>query len=155
MKKLKKIIQTSTLALSLTLGASLMPQQNAQAGIIIGVASAGIAGPLIGLTLSATGFFWGIQHEDLNYFAAGLFILEQKANQADLAQILSDRYPTLDTYVIEELAALALQNAKNVSFNASGMKDISLTRQQAAPVLDLIAETDSELASLVEVELVE
>jgi len=70
MKNFTKFAKSLTLALAITLGASAVPTQKAEAGIIVIAASGGVLGPLIGLSMSATGFFWGIQTDDLNILAA-------------------------------------------------------------------------------------
>ena len=149
MKNTKKLIKTLALTIALTLGTSAIPSQKAEAGIIVIAAPLGLIGPLIGLSMVATGFFWGIQTDEINYYAAGLFLLDEKTNQNDLTQILAARYPELDSFIIEELASLAVKKANVTNFNQEGLKEISLEEAELAPVIELIAQTNESLAQQV------
>lgn len=149
MKNCTKFAKSLTLALAITLGSSVVPTQKAEAGIIVIAATGGVLGPLIGLSMSATGFFWGIQTDDLNILAAGLFILDEKTNESDLKQILFTRYPELDSFIVDELVELALKKSDATSFNEAGLKEISLDQTELLPITSLIAETNQALAQQV------
>jgi len=146
MKNMKKTITASTLALSVALGGISLPAKNAEAGIIVGVASVGMLGPIIGVGLSAAGFFWGIQHDDLRFWTVALFVLEEKLEANTISSALLSRYPELDSSVASEIAAIVMSSSKNVGINAEGFGEIVLEREQLAPVLQILELTNPAMA---------
>jgi hypothetical protein len=152
MNSFKKLARTLALAACLG-GATLAPTQDAKAGIIIGVAIPGIGSALAGLTITAAGFFWGIQSDDLNPWAAALFVLEQNADPAGFDQALMNRYPELDPALRGELARLVAEKAKTLPSDEQGLKEVILSQAEIAPVLEILAETGSPLAAQIERDL--
>jgi hypothetical protein len=143
---MKKLLSSSLIALSITFGSASLPSQNANAGIIIGCATATIIGPLIGLTLSSAGFFWGIQSEGINPGAAILFVLNKDLESGKLTEMIANRYPELDSYLVEELSNIVQDNASNVDFNEKGLKEVVVSVDDLSTVLDVLAVTNSALA---------
>ncbi len=143
---MKKLLSSSLIALSITFGSASLPSQNANAGIIIGCATATIIGPLIGLTLSSAGFFWGIQSEGINPIAAILFVLDKDLESGKLNEMIANRYPELDSYLVDELSHIVLDNASNVDFNEKGLKEVVVSVDDLSTVLDVLAVTNSALA---------
>lgn len=142
---MKKIICNSLLAFTLIFGSVSLPNQKAHGGIIIGVATATIIGPLIGLTLSSAGFFWGIQEDGLNWKAAVLFVLDEKLSNQDMQEVVSKLYPDLEAYLVDEVAQLLAAKSEVLPMNEKGIKDLVLSENDLAPVLNVLAEINPEL----------
>lgn len=143
---MKKLLSSSLIALSITFGSSALPSQNANAGIIIGCATATIIGPLIGLTMSSAGFFWGIQSEGLNPGAAILFVLDNDLESGKLSDMIAKKYPELDSSLVEELSNIVQDNARNVEFNEEGLKEVVVSENDLSSILEVLAVTNSALS---------
>lgn len=142
---MKKMICNSLLALTLIFGSVSLPNQQAHSGIIIAASTATIIGPLIGLTMSSAGFFWGIQEDGLNWKAAVLFVLDENLSTQDMQEVVSKLYPDLETYLVDEVAQLLAAKNEVLQLNGKGIKDIVLTENDLAPVLNILAEINPEL----------
>ena len=153
MKKMNKSISTLCLALAIAIGANTVTTKKAEAGIIIGVSTAGVGAALIGLGITAAGFFWGIQSDDLNWKAGALFVLDNEVETNKLSAIISNKYPELESYLVEEIAQLAIDNSNLVEFNAEGLKEVLIPEAALAPVLELVSLTNSELATKIKSDL--
>lgn len=143
---MKKIIQSLSLGLALVLATQTVSVKKAEAGLIIGVATAGVGGALVGLTLSAAGFFWGIQSDDLNWKAGALFILNEEVEANNISQQLSSKYPELETYLAEEIAQLVIKNSNLVKLNQDGLKEVIIPENELAEVLEIAEAMNPELA---------
>jgi len=146
MKTMKNLKAKIALLTCLT-AATVAPTTDAKAGIIIGVAVPGIGSALVGLTITAAGFFWGIQSEDLNYWAAALFVLDQDANPDGLRSALEQRYPDLDPALALELGQMISNKAVQLEKNGQGLKEVVLTEAELAPILQILEETGSDLGA--------
>jgi hypothetical protein len=149
MKTMSKKLTSLFLTATLILGANTITTKKADAGIIVGLASGGVLGPLVGLGLCATGFFWGIQRDDLNVAAAALFVLDEELNSEKLSDMILKKYPELESYLADEIATLAVQNSTLVEFNAEGLKDVVLSESELAPILEIVQITNPELAKTI------
>lgn len=144
---IKKVITSSTLALSILLGSAAMPSQKADAGIIIGLAVPGVLAPAIGLAISSAGFFWGIQYEGLHPWAAVLFVLDEKLDANNISAALQQKHPELESFLADEIAQIAMNKASTTAFNAEGLKEVTLTVEELNSVLEVLNLTNSKLAS--------
>ena len=150
---MKKLLSSSLIALSIILGAVSLPSQNANAGIIIiALPLPGVIGPLIGLTMSSGGFFWGIQYEGLKPAAAILFVLDKDLESGKLSELIANKYPELDSYLVEELSNIVLDNASTVEFNEKGLKEVVVSESDLSSVLDVLNVTDTALAEKIRLE---
>lgn len=145
MKNLKSLALGSLLTLGLTVGGVMAPVTQSHAGIIVIAATNGIAGPLIGLSITAAGFFWGIQDEGLNWKAAALFVLDNKLDESAVENALAARYPDLDKAVASEIAALVMEKSAQQDFNSAGQKEIKLTQDEFASIEEMLNLTNPEL----------
>jgi hypothetical protein len=143
---MKKIIQSLSLGLALVVATQTVSVKKAEAGVIIGVATAGVGGALVGLTLSAAGFFWGIQSEDLNWKAGALFILNEEVEANNISQQLSSKYPELETYLADEIAQLVIKNSNLVKLNQDGVKEVVIPEDELAEVLEIAEALNPNLA---------
>ena len=150
---MKKLLSTTALALSLALPATMIPAKNANAGIIIGCATATVIGPLIGLTMSAAGFFWGIQQEGLSWPVATLFILDEKLDTQNLENALTSRYPELDAFIVHDLAEIILSKAQSNEADSKGLKEVVLSAEELASVLEIVEMNDAKLAAQMKLDL--
>jgi hypothetical protein len=150
---MKKIITTSALALTLTLSSALMPINKAHAGIVIGLSTATIIGPLIGLTMSAAGFFWGIQEEGLSWQVATLFILDEKLDGQNIENALSARYPDLDSFIIRDLSEMILIKAQEKKADERGLKDITFSENELSSILEIVQMNNASLAAQIKKDL--
>lgn len=150
---MKKIITTTALALSLTFSATMIPVKNANAGIIIGCATATVIGPLIGLTMSAAGFFWGIQQEGLSWPVATLFILDEKLDTQNVENALISRYPELDSFIVRDLAEMIVTKGASKEANSKGLKEVILSEEELASVLEIVELNDAKLAAQMKLDL--
>ena len=142
---MKKFISSSLLGLALISGAMSFPAQRAHAGIIVGVATATIVGPLIGLTMSSAAFFWGIQEEGLSWKVAALFVLDENPSSQEMQDLIGKLYPDLETYLVDELAQLLVSKANKVQMNEKGFKEIVLSEEDLTPVLEVLSDTNPDL----------
>ncbi len=152
MKNLHKSLTSFFLAGAITLAATTATSKKAEAGIIVGL-TAGVAGALVGLAISSAGFFWGIQSEDLNWKAGALFVLDEQLKSDELTSIISQKYPELDSYLVEEIANLVAKNSNLVEFNANNFKEIILSEAELSPVLEVLNMTNPELSEQIRVDL--
>jgi hypothetical protein len=150
---MKKMITTSALALTLTLSSALMPINKANAGIVIGCATATIIGPLIGLTMSAAGFFWGIQEEGLSWQVATLFILDEKLDGQNIENALSARYPDLDSFIVRDLSEMILIKAQEKKSDERGLKDITFSENELSSILEIVQMNNASLAAQIKKDL--
>jgi hypothetical protein len=155
MLNLKKIFINSLCALSIVVGSSAITSEKANAGIIViaSTSTAAIVGPVIGLGMTSAGFFWGIQSDDLNYKAAVLFVLDTQIETNKLESILSARYPELDSYLVNELASLMVEESSKVEFDHEGKKLINLREEKLASILEVLENTNPELSQQIRSEL--
>ena len=142
---MKKFISSSLLALSLFSGAMSFPAQRAHAGIIVGVATATIIGPLIGLTMSSAAFFWGIQEEGLNWRIAALFVLDENPSSQEMQDLIGKLYPDLETYLVDELAHLLVTKSNMIRMNEKGIKEIVLSEEDLTSILEVLSLTNPDL----------
>ena len=142
---MKKFISSSLLALSLFSGARSFPAQRAHAGIIVGVATATIIGPLIGLTMSSAAFFWGIQEEGLNWRIAALFVLDENPSSQEMQDLIGKLYPDLETYLVDELAHLLVTKSNMIRMNEKGIKEIVLSEEDLTSILEVLSLTNPDL----------
>ena len=143
---MKKIIQSISIGLALVVATQTVSVKKAEAGVIIGVATAGVGGALVGLTLSAAGFFWGIQSDDLNWKAGALFILNEEVEANNISQQLSSKYPELETYLADEIAQLVIKNSNLVKLNQDGIKEVVIPENELAEVLEIAEAINPNLA---------
>ena len=142
---MKKFISSSLLALSLFSGAMSFPAQRAHAGIIVGVATATIIGPLIGLTMSSAAFFWGIQEEGLNWRIAALFVLDENPSSQEMQDLIGKLYPDLENYLVDEVAQILVTKSNMIRMNEQGIKEIVLSEEDLTPVLEILSDTNPDL----------
>jgi hypothetical protein len=152
MKTISKKLTNLFFAATLIFGVNTITTKKADAGIIVGLASGGVLGPLVGLGLCATGFFWGIQRDDLNVAAAALFVLDEELNSEQLSDLILKKYPELESYLADEIAGLAVQNSTLVEYNAEGLKDIVLSENELSPILEIVQITNPELAKAIKID---
>jgi hypothetical protein len=145
--KLMKNLKAKAALLACLTAATAVPTSSANAGIIIGVAIPGIGSALVGLTITSAGFFWGIQSDDLNYWAAAMFVLDQDAHPEGLRSALEKRYPGIDSAVALELGQLISNKAAQLERNGQGLKEVVLTEAELGPVLQILEETGSDLGA--------
>jgi hypothetical protein len=143
---MKNTIKTLSLALAIIFSTNTLSVKKAEAGVIIGVATAGVGGALVGLTLSAAGFFWGIQSEDLNWKAGALFVLNEEVEAQNISQQLQTKYPALESYIADEIAQLVVGHSNLVEFNQNGLKEVIIPEDQLNEVLELTSMLNSDLA---------
>jgi hypothetical protein len=144
---MKKLITTTALALSLALPSTMIPTKQAHAGIVIGCATATIIGPLIGLTMSAGAFFWGIQEEGLSWPVATLFVLDEKLDGQNIENALSARYPDLDSFIVRDLSEMILVKAQEKKADERGLKDITFSENELSSILEIVQMNDASLAA--------
>ena len=155
MKMLSKSVSSTMLALSLALGSAVMPVKKANAGVIVAAAAStvalpvaiGVVGLFAGFGTSVFSIYWAIDHREKSWYAYGLFMLDQHLENDQINMIIAERYPQLDSYLIEELSNLIRENSSLVAFNENGYKEIILTENQLAPVLEILENENSELAA--------
>ena len=66
---------------------------------------------------------------------------------------IAEKYPELDSYLVEEIAALIKEKANFVEVNADGFKDVVLSEQELSPVLDVLSDSNPELANKIKNDL--
>ena len=155
MKALSKSVASTMVTLSLVLGSTLMPLKKANAGVIVAAAAStvalpvalGVAGLFAGFGTSVFSIYWAIDHREKSWYAYGLFMLDQHLESDQINLILAERYPQLDSFLIEELSNLIRENSALVTFNENGYKEIILSESQIAPVLEILGNDNSELAA--------
>ena len=150
---MKKLIQTFSISLALMVSLNTITVKKAEAGVIIGVATAGVGGALVGLTLSAAGFFWGIQSEDLNWKAGALFVLNEEVETQNISQQLQSKYPALESYLADEIANLVISNSNLVELDDKGLKEVIIPADELEEVLAITGMMNPELAGQLKADL--
>jgi hypothetical protein len=161
MKKMKKSISSSLLALAISFGAATAPVQKAEAGAIVMAAASTVALPV---TLAVVGMFggfgasvfsvyWAIDHREKSWAALGIFMLDEHLETGMVNTIIAEKYPELDSYLVEEIAALIKEKANFFEVNADGFKDVVLSEQELSSVLDVLSDSNPELANKIKNDL--
>jgi hypothetical protein len=161
MKKMKKSISSSLLALAISFGAATAPVQKAEAGAIVMAAASTVALPVTlavvgmfgGFGASVFSIYWAIDHREKSWAALGIFMLDEHLENGMVNTIIAEKYPELDSYLIEEIAELLKEKANFVEVNAEGFKDIVLTEEELSPVLDILSDSNPELANKIKNDL--
>jgi hypothetical protein len=151
---MKKSFTSAILALSIVLGAASIPVKKAEAGVIIAATAASVVtlpaavaiiGMFGGFGTSVASIYWAIDHREKSWYAYGLFMLDENMDSNKIQTTLSQRYPELDSFMIEEISRLVLENSDSVEFNKDGIKEILVPEQDLAPILEILASTNPEL----------
>jgi hypothetical protein len=144
-------------ALGLTVSMLTAPVKKAEAGVIVAAAAStvalpvalGVAGLFAGFGTSVFSIYWAIDHREKSWYAYGLFMLDEHLNSEDAKNILLERYPTLENYVVDELAAMIEQKSHTVDFNQNGYKELVFSKAEVNSIIEIIALTDKDLANQV------
>lgn len=149
---MKKSVTSVLLAISILFGAATMPLKNASAGVIIMTTSFLYAGPVlavagqfIGFGTSVTSIYWTIENLDKAWLGWGLFMLDEQVNPENVEQLVSKKYPELDSSLVMEISNLIIEKANLVQLDPQGYKDVILTEEELAPVLDALSVVQPDL----------
>jgi hypothetical protein len=161
MKKMSRSISSSLIALAISFGAATVPVQKAEAGAIVMAAASTVALPVTvavigmfgGFGASVFSVYWAIDHREKSWAALGIFMLDEHLETGMVNTIIAEKYPELDSYLVEEIAALIKEKANFVEVNASGFKDIVLSEQELSPVLEVLSAANPELAEKIKKDL--
>ena len=153
---MKKMLN-GILALGLTVSVLTAPVKKAEAGVIVAAAAStvalpvalGVAGLFAGFGTSVFSIYWAIDHREKSWYAYGLFMLDEHLNSEDAKNILLERYPTLESYVVDELAAMIEQKSNTVDFNKNGYNELVFSKAEVNSIIEIIALTDKDLANQV------
>lgn len=152
-----KKMMNGILALGLTVSVLTAPVKKAEAGVIVAAAAStvalpvalGVAGLFAGFGTSVFSIYWAIDHREKSWYAYGLFMLDEHLNSEEAKNILMERYPTLESYVVEELATMIEQKSNTVEFNQNGYKELVFSKAEVNSIIEIIALTDKDLANQV------
>jgi len=152
-----KKMMNGIVALGLTVSMLTAPVKKAEAGVIVAAAAStvalpvalGVAGLFAGFGTSVFSIYWAIDHREKSWYAYGLFMLDEHLNSEDAKNILLERYPTLENYVVDELAAMIEQKSHTVDFNQNGYKELVFSKAEVNSIIEIIALTDKDLANQV------
>jgi hypothetical protein len=152
-----KKMMNGIVALGLTVSMLTAPVKKAEAGVIVAAAAStvalpvalGVAGLFAGFGTSVFSIYWAIDHREKSWYAYGLFMLDEHLNSEDAKNILLERYPTLENYVVDELAAMIEQKSNTVDFNQNGYKELVFSKAEVNSIIEIIALTDKDLANQV------
>jgi hypothetical protein len=162
MKILKKPIATLAIASTIALGAITMPVKDARAGVIIGVAACtapaipaalAIVGPFVGMGAVITSVYWAIDHRDKSWWAWGLFMLDEEIQNGQVTNLVAQKYPELEPFLVEELATLIKEKSEHAPLIVEGFKEITFTKEELSSVTNVLQETNPKLAKIIEQEL--
>jgi hypothetical protein len=161
MKSMKQRISALILSTTLTVGAISVPNQKAEAGVIVAAASSlyvtipalAIAGMLGGFGTAVGSIYYAIDHRDQAWWAYAFFMLDAELQSGNLQQNIEQRYPGIDSTVAAEIARIVTEKAKETAFDDKGLKEIILSESELTPVTDLLAETDPALGQKLKNEL--
>ena len=115
------------------------------ASFIYGGPIIGIVGQVLGFGVSVTSIYWSIANLDKAWLGYGLFMLDEKLDAKNVEQLLSNNYPELDSYLVQEISDLILEKANLVEMNPRGIKEVILTEQELEPILEILAITNPVL----------
>lgn len=154
MLNIKKKLSTALIALTLTAGAVATPVRDANAGILVAVAGTAVVNPALGVTMIVGGFgtyvasiYYGIanmKNPRKAWLAYGMFCLDEDLQSGKLAATISAKFPGVDSFVADEIAALVSRKLESTSLNAQGLKDVTLTEEELASVFELVEATTPE-----------
>lgn len=163
MMNIKKKLSTALIALTLTAGAVATPVRDANAGILVAVAGTAVLNPALGVTMIVGGFgtyvasiYYGIanmKNPRKAWLAYGMFCLDEDLQNGKLAATISAKFPGVESYVAEEIAALVARKLESTDLNAQGLKDVTLTEAELAPVLEVLEATNPEQAEVLKASL--
>ena len=150
---LKKSTTSAILALAITFGSALAPVKKANAGVIIAVTSSlvampvglAVAGMFGGFGASVFSIYYAIANTDKARLMYGVFMLDGELDSSKLDVALAQKYPQLDSFVTSEIAHLITEKARNTQEDAYGLKEIILTEEELAPVLEIVALNNPEI----------
>lgn len=150
---LKKSVTSTILALSITLGSVMAPVKKADAGVIIAVTSSlaalpagvAVAGMFGGFGTSVFSIYYAIANTDKAWLMYGVFMLDGELDPNKMENALIQKYPQLDSFVTSEIAHLIAEKAKTIQEDANGLKEIILTEEELAPVLEIVALNNPEI----------
>ncbi len=157
---MKKVLN-GLVALGLTTSFLMTPVKKAEAGVIVAAAAStvalpvaiGVAGMLTGFGTSVFSIYWAIDHRDKSWYAYGLFMLDEHLETNEIKNIISERYPTLATYAVNELANIIKAKAETQEINQNGYKELIFSISEVSSIIEVIALNDTELANQIEQDL--
>jgi hypothetical protein len=162
MNILKKPLATLAIATTIAVGAMTLPAKDAKAGVIIGVAACtvpaipaalAIVGPFVGMGAVITSVYWAIDHRDKSWWAWGLFMLDEEIQNGQVSTLVAQKYPELDSYLVEELSTLIKDKSQNATLVVEGYKEIVFTKEELSPITNVLKESNPELSNKIEQEL--
>jgi hypothetical protein len=153
MKTFKNKILSSVLVLSLMTGAVVYPKNEANAGIVIGVAVPGVGSALVGLGIFFFSITVGVAMNLSHAMKGTLCFLDQDLNDESMNQIKTQ---LVKEYGMEDnLASVVIDylkiNSNNATVNPDGSKTIVLNSLQIEDVMGKAADagiTGSKAESL-------
>jgi hypothetical protein len=157
MNNLKKRVLKICLCAILAITSTVATPKKAEAGVIIGVAGSTVtvipvalaaAATIAGMGAVITSVYWAIDNRDKAWWAWGLFMLDNEIANNETSQIISQRYPELDSYLVSELALLIEEKAKDLSFKNNSYSEIVFNSQEIESILQVLNETNPELAKV-------
>jgi hypothetical protein len=151
---MKKKLTTLLIVLGLVVGSLGIPTKKANAGVIVMTASfiyggpiIGIVGQILGFGVSVSSIYWSIANLDKAWLGYGLFMLDEKLDSENVEKMISNNYPELDSYLVQEISDLIMEKANLVEMNPKGIKEVILTEQDLESVLDILAITNPGLVN--------
>jgi len=158
MNNLKKRVLKICLCAILAITSTVATPKKAEAGVIIGVAGSTVtvipvalaaAATIAGMGAVITSVYWAIDNRDKAWWAWGLFMLDNEIANNETSQIISQRYPELDSYLVSELALLIEDKAKDLNFKNNSYSEIVFNSQEIESILQVLNETNPDLAKVV------
>jgi hypothetical protein len=150
---MKKTIMHLLLAISILFGSTALTSKKANAGVLIMTAASVYAGPVLGIAgmiggfgISVTSIYWTIENLDKAWLGWGLFMLDEQIESNKVEAMISKNFPELESYLVTEVAGLVREKSNLVELNSDGFKEVVLSEEELAPVLDVLTATNPELA---------
>jgi hypothetical protein len=75
-------------------------------------------------------------------------MLDNEIANNETSQIISQRYPELDSYLVSELALLIEDKAKDLNFKNNSYNEIVFNSHEIESILVVLNETNPELAKV-------
>ena len=157
---MKKILN-GLMAIGLTTSFLITPVKKAEAGVIVAAAAStvalpvaiGVAGMFAGFGTSVFSIYWAIDHREKSWYAYGLFMLDEHLQTNEVKTIISERYPALESYAVDELANMIKEKAEKEEMNQNGYKELIFSSSEVSSLIEVIAISNPDLAHQVEQDL--
>jgi hypothetical protein len=80
-------------------------------------------------------------------------MLDEHLETNEIKNIISERYPTLASYAVDELANIIRVKAETQEINQNGYKELIFSSSEVCSIIEVIALNDAELAGQIEHDL--